>query len=66
MGDEDAYEDATAEARRVELWRRRRFLELGFDKGQAQLLAMGGIDWHEAERLVKRDCPVDLAFRLLV
>lgn len=66
MGEVAAYEDETAEARRVELWRRRRFLELGFDRGQAQLLAWGGIDWHDAARLIAAGCPVQVAFDLLV
>ena len=66
MGEVAAYEDETAEARRVELWRRRRFLELGFDRGQAQLLAFDEADWHRAAALLSAGCPPGLVFDLLV
>lgn len=66
MGDEDAYEDATAEQRRVELWRRSRFLELGFDRGQAQLLAFAGCDWHIGQKLLEGGCELTVAFDILI
>jgi hypothetical protein len=50
---------------RVYQWRQFRFLKLGFDSGQAQILAMNGADWHTAQRLLANGCPFVLAFELL-
>jgi hypothetical protein len=64
--DEDIACAPDPEQVRVYIWRKRMFLRLGFGRGEAQLLAMGGLDWHEAEKLVNAGCPLDLAFDLLV
>ncbi len=58
-------ETETAEVERVYRWRLRRFGELGFDRGQAQRLALAGADWHQAQRLIASGCPVELAYELL-
>ena len=59
------------DARRVEqanalhLWRRRRLIELGLTRYQAERLAEQGCDWHEAAALVAAGCPAELVFDLL-
>jgi len=57
--------DADREERLVYAWRRRQFLGLGFGRGEAQILAMGGADWHRARELLAAGCPHELVFRIL-
>lgn len=41
------------------------FLALGFTEMQAAVLADVAADHHEAEKLLKRNCPIEIAFDLL-
>jgi hypothetical protein len=46
-------------------WRRRCFLQLGFNRAQARRLAELRADWHAAEALLAAGCPLDLAFDII-
>lgn len=47
-------------------WRFDHLVELGFSESIAEVFAdMLGFDWHEAERLVKAGCPIELAEQIL-
>jgi hypothetical protein len=50
----------------VRRWRLDRFLDLQFAGWEAEMLADGEIDWHDAERLLTLGCPLEVAFELLV
>lgn len=39
--------------------------DLGFEEITAQLLAETGVDWHEADNLIRRGCPLDTAVGIL-
>jgi len=41
------------------------FVQLGFSMSQAATLAEQGADHHEAEGLLRRGCPRDIAFDIL-
>lgn len=56
---------APTEAERVFTYGVLMFEGLGFTPPQAERLVTEGADWHDAERLVKRGCPTDIAFDLL-
>lgn len=49
----------------VFLWRRERFLLLGFNRRQASRLAAVQADWHQADSLLRDGCPVVTAFDIL-
>lgn len=49
----------------VFLWRRERFLLLGFNRRQASRLAAVQADWHQADELLRSGCPVLVAFDIL-
>lgn len=60
-------DDTLTEEERVFKNRMLRFLELGFEERDAELLAHASyVDWHEAERLIQRNCSVSLAFEILI
>jgi hypothetical protein len=51
----------------LHLWRLRQFRSLGFDDDTARVLAAEGVDWHEAERLIRqRGCPLETATKILI
>jgi hypothetical protein len=50
---------------RVRIWRRERFLELGFTLADSAALARSDADVHEARKLVQAGCSHPLAFRLV-
>ena len=56
---EDEYE-------RLFAFRQGRFRELGFNPFQALALAEAHVDWHDAERLIKRKCSPDVAVDILL
>ncbi len=46
---------------------RRKFLELGFDMDRAQMLSESFVSPYKAYHLIKvKDCPLDLAFEILL
>jgi len=48
-------------------WRIEQLIAVGFDSDAAFVLALdGGVDLHEASELVRRGCPPNTAFRILV
>ena len=49
----------------VEDWRIDRLLELGFHADEALLLAVAGVDWHDARALLEAGCDHDTALRIL-
>lgn len=53
------------EAERVFTFGVQQFERLGFTPPQAERLVGEGADYHDAEALLKRGCPVDIAFDLL-
>jgi hypothetical protein len=52
-------------AAEVYRWRREHFVELGLNRRQARRLAEIGADWHSAQTLHIRGCPLDLIFDIL-
>jgi hypothetical protein len=55
----------SAEAFELESHRIRQYQRLGFSLEDA-LMAIGqGIDWHDADRLLSRGCPPELALAIL-
>ena len=59
------------EGREIVYWQVDCFRELrdwegrGFTRGQIETLVMRGVDYHDAERLLRRGCSVRLAMRIL-
>jgi hypothetical protein len=50
---------------RVRIWRRDRFLQLGFPLSDAAALAKSAADIHEARKLVSAGCTHATAFRII-
>ena len=50
----------------VELWKMEQLSRLGFDGMQISNLLSWGTDTHEAENLISRGCPPELALRILM
>lgn len=46
--------------------REQMFRSLGFNMWQAVSLAEAAADWHEAERLIHKGCPLDTVLDLLL
>jgi len=60
-------ENAPDPAARVLSWRIEQLIAVGFDSDAAFVLALDrGVDLHEATELVRRGCPPQTAFRILV
>jgi hypothetical protein len=54
-------------AARVLSWRIEQLIAVGFDSDAAFVLALDrSVDLHEATELVRRGCPPETAFRILV
>ena len=54
-------------AARVIGWRMEQLLAVGFDSDAALVLALDRtVDLHEATELVRRGCPPETAFRILI
>lgn len=49
----------------IERWRLEQFTRMGFSLAQITWLMFWRVDLHEAERLIRRECPTDLAMRIL-
>mgnify|MGYP000011746626 CR=1 FL=1 len=47
-------------------WEEEQLRALGFNEFQARALSAAGISWHDAERLIRRGCPPELALDLLL
>lgn len=47
-------------------WEEEQFRHLGLNDYQAAALTDAGISWHEAERLVRRGCPLHVVVDLLL
>lgn len=64
----DAIEESAPDpAARVLGWRIERLLAVGFDSDAAFVLALDrNVDLHQATALVRRGCPPQTAFRILV
>ena len=64
----EASEDSTPDpATRVLGWRMEQLLAVGFDGDAALVLALDrSVDLHEATELVRRGCPPQTAFRILI
>lgn len=54
------------EFERVLSHREMMFRSLGLNDWQAVALAESGADWHEAERLIKKGCPIETVVDLLL
>ena len=64
---EAAEETAPDPAARVLGWRIEQLLAAGFDSDAAFVLALDrAVDLHEATELVRRGCPPQTAFRILI
>jgi hypothetical protein len=50
---------------RVRLWRRERFVELGFTVSEAAALARSTADLHEARKLISCGCAHSTAVRIM-
>ena len=60
-------EHAPDPAARVLSWRIEQLIAVGFDSDAAFVLALdGAVDLHDATELVRRGCPPNTAFRILV
>ena len=60
-------ERAPDPAARVLSWRIEQLIAVGFDSDAAFVLALdGAVDLHDATELVRRGCPPNTAFRILV
>jgi hypothetical protein len=46
-------------------WKQARLEALGVPYPESWALAVGTVDWHEAERLILRGCPPKLVFQIL-
>jgi hypothetical protein len=53
------------ESIRVRQWRIHQFFELGFPLSDAKRLAVTGADVAQARRLVRRGCPIPIAYRIV-
>ena len=64
----EASEESTSDpAARVLGWRIEQLLAVGFDSDAALVLALDrDVDLHEAAELVRRGCPPQTAFRILI
>ena len=64
----EAFEERAPDpAARVLGWRIEQLLAVGFDSDAALVLALDrDVDLHQAAELVKRGCPPQTAFRILV
>lgn len=52
---------------RLRAWRMEMLIALGFTTEDAHYLSLcRDLDWHEAERLVHKGCPPELALELLL
>jgi hypothetical protein len=66
--DEDVVEESAPDpAARVLSWRIEQLIAVGFASDDAFVLALDrSVDLHEARALVRRGCPPQTAFRILV
>jgi hypothetical protein len=66
--DPDVLEEAAPDpAARVLGWRIEQLIAVGFDSDAAFVLALDRtVDLHEATKLVRRGCPPQTAFRILI
>ena len=62
---EEATEDAPIEDDAIWRWRLDEFFRLGFNLRQRLVLADRGVSPHDAEILIAKGCPVDVAFDIL-
>jgi hypothetical protein len=66
MPSENVIEVVETETERVERWRTRELMRVGFPGDDAVALAARfDVDLHQAIELVQRGCPPDLAIRIL-
>lgn len=56
----------SSKADELRLWRRERFIELGFTPVQAGALSRSKVDIHHAGKIIKQGCTIDLAARILL
>ncbi len=63
MGETEA--EPKSESQKVHEYRLERFRELGFTPRTARMLEEKGVDWHDAENLLKAGCRVDTAYKIL-
>jgi hypothetical protein len=56
---------ARDERLRIRLWRRERFMELGFSHAEASALAKSDADLHLTGDLVAAGCALETAFRIV-
>ena len=64
---EAAEDNAPDPAARVLGWRIEQLIAVGFDSDAAFVLALDrSVDLHEATELVRRGCPPQTAFRILI
>lgn len=47
-------------------WAVGQLAQLGFPEEDAEALALAGVDWHDAAKLIERGCPVHLAVCILL
>ncbi len=50
---------------KVQHWRERRILELGYQPEIAEVCALAELDWHALDHLIRAGCPLDLAIKVL-
>jgi len=55
----------TSKEAKILAWRDEQFTAMGFGLAQSALLACSKADLHDARELVKRGCPLHLAFDIL-
>jgi hypothetical protein len=67
MGDDLAVsgENRQTEADRVEAWRLKVCLDLGFSVAVAESIAVSDADLHHLEDLIRAGCPLTLAARIV-
>lgn len=64
-GDEQPPRHPT-EAERVETFVQQQLRLLGFNEYQAFELVMRGVDWHDAQRLLRKGCTPEQAILILI
>ena len=56
----------TSSQRRILLHRRKTFVRLGFAGAVLEVLVESQVDLHEAQALIEKGCPLDLAAHILI
>lgn len=59
----DAQAEREVQARHY--WHLEQFIQLGFERHQAEILELANVDWRDADLLLQRGCPLETAILIL-